>query len=688
MPLFHIIVTGVNLIACSLLATTIYIKRPQSRQFLFLHVSVVFWSFFAFVSCFISSKKIFFHSYQLIAAIVVLIPFFFLNFCYEISDKKQGKGMYLYNITAAILFVGLAFTNLLVVDVRPILTFQFWPRAGLLYPLFLGYFYINFVMGLTMLFKLWRVDIIARYLFVGVVIALIGGSTNFLLWFGVPVSPFWNILITFALGLFTYAFVRYKAFDLKLVVSKTAAHIITIILFLLVYLGLNLVIHNYYMDENGFFAVAINVCFFVLACELFTKVRLGLQSVPEQVFFHSRYNYQEAAKNISKKLEKCVSLNELFSILDAFYKDVLKIYPVHFFVNASFFREERGANALELWNVDLGCPEPGAGIEEIEKLLGCLDNNAIFYFQDFPEDIKKVLREYQAYTVLPILGGDGPLCLTILGKTTTGERYNVYDLDILETINSQVVIVLDRIRPYERIKADFQKSLEAAHKISENVSYATLVTGIAHEIRNPLASIRLGLDLICEEKLGIDSIDEYASMAEKNIIRIVNITDVMLKYGKPREKVKRDLDLNKTIEDVITLTEGEIKKRRIVIEKKVIPNAKIFGHSRQIYSLFSIIFINAYQSMENGGVLKIIQEKASFINVNGEMVTGIKVEIIDTGNGMNINNQKDVFTPFYTTKYGHVGLGLSNALQIINDHNGMIDIESEPGKGTKITIFF
>ncbi|MBN1894079.1 PAS domain S-box protein [bacterium] len=223
-------------------------------------------------------------------------------------------------------------------------------------------------------------------------------------------------------------------------------------------------------------------------------------------------------------------------------------------------------------------------------------------------------------------------------------------------------------------------------------SLGVLASGIAHEIKNPLAGIKT-LAQACEEEFDPDdSRREYLI----RIIRQVNRLDELLKtffsFARPRPPNRSKVALPLILQEVLGLVSQKLSSARIEYHQnvpEVLP--EVLVDFQQMQQVFLNLFINSIDAMPGGGKLTLSADNAqngAFPGLIGEGIAGrqVRITLSDTGEGIPEEKLQTIFDPFYTTKPGGVGLGLSIVYRIIQEHEGEILVKSAPGLGTSFVL--
>jgi len=216
-----------------------------------------------------------------------------------------------------------------------------------------------------------------------------------------------------------------------------------------------------------------------------------------------------------------------------------------------------------------------------------------------------------------------------------------------------------------------------------------LAAGMAHEIRNPLASISGSIQVLS------NSIPKDKSQINKRLMDIIlreidrlnHLVGDFLQFARPQRIEIERFDLNQLILDTLQIFQNSQKlTQQLDIETEFISKLKITSDVQQIKQVLWNIFLNAYEAMPNGGLVRVTTDKIKETTTRGESIDSVKITVKDTGPGIESKVIKDMFKPFSTTKESGSGLGLAIVKKIIDSLNGKIYGQNLSNKGAAITI--
>lgn len=225
------------------------------------------------------------------------------------------------------------------------------------------------------------------------------------------------------------------------------------------------------------------------------------------------------------------------------------------------------------------------------------------------------------------------------------------------------------------------KRLQDQVRRNERLSaLGNLAAGVAHEIRNPLSSIK-GFATYLAGKIKTEGPDkEAAKVMIQEVDRLNRVVSELLEFAKPGQPVLKHEDINAVVERALRLAGSDASAKGIAVRFKRDDSLPLpsMDAERLTQALLNL-FLNAIQSMEQGGVLEV----TAFCEGSPRRLA---VRIVDTGKGMPKDVLANIFNPYFTTKSSGTGLGLAIVHRIVEGHGGEIKVESQPGQGTTFTI--
>lgn len=315
-----------------------------------------------------------------------------------------------------------------------------------------------------------------------------------------------------------------------------------------------------------------------------------------------------------------------------------------------------------------------------KTLLNIPESSEVFSF--FTDREKEVLQRIGAVIVYPFVSMNQVKGLVVLGEKESG-NYNPDELRLLSILFEQASFAFENSLLYMQQRERASKMYRA----DRLATLGELAAGAAHEIRNPLTSIRSTIQYL---KNRITD-HEDKSMAEDLINEVDRINDIiqgMLSFAKPVELRIEETDFYQLISQTIRMVKNSAEKKGIKLELDFDSDCKIiFVDTGQIKQVLINILMNAVQAIQKpAGIIKISVRGLTSEYKPLDRNTFYLIEIRDNGPGIPQNLLEKVFDPFYTTKQEGTGLGLSITYSIINRHRGDIEIQSELGKGTIVKI--
>jgi signal transduction histidine kinase len=265
---------------------------------------------------------------------------------------------------------------------------------------------------------------------------------------------------------------------------------------------------------------------------------------------------------------------------------------------------------------------------------------------------------------------------TNLGKQIESDHAPEEIQRIVEAINRLRVTLVDKINREKQIESQLRHSERLA-------SLGRLVAGVAHEVRNPLATIRLRVQM-CLRAADTKQVTDSCSIALQEIERLNGMVNRLLAFARPVQLHRESSNLRDLVEQRIDSFRESASKAGVTMVANLPHDPLILEIDKnRMAQVFDNMIQNALDAMSDGGTLSVslsAQEKTTAIGA------GICVEFRDTGAGMSSSVADHVFDPFFTTKPTGTGLGLSISHELVQAHGGDIEVASEEGRGTCVRI--
>ena len=631
-------------IAEIIIGLAVFLSRKEFLQGLFLLFSlfVGLWCVFLGVISLGISPDIMDISFRIVALSGAFIPISILLFTEYFPDNKPSLNtLFAFRFLLPLLFViaALSPTNLLLL-ISEITETKLGVELG---PLALPYV-LSFILPFSWVyFKLFfsfvhskgmRKTQIAYFLLGLILTSAIGIFCNVLLvYFGTTNYIYVGGLGTiFLIGFAAFSITKYDFLDIRVLITRTAAYGFVGALIIASFVGLNA------LTMPMAAAMATNAALAIAWAWAAHRLRAFIQTPLEEKWITGWYNSDKLINSIARKLVPVFESGEAFKMIAEEIKNTIKIKSYEIITDKR--------------NIEAG-------------------------------DIKQT----KAGLVVPLVSSEGIEGAIVLGQKVSEDPYSEQDIMIFKTITVQALAILDRIRPYEKVKREFEasqqklfeaeKQLERAQRLS---SLGRIISEVAHEIRNPLAVIYSKADRLKANAGNPGYLAEAADLIVDRCEQIEKVVGTMSALDRPPKHEPQALHIPDPIESALRFMPHQ---SNVSIVRLFAPTPPIAGDRHELERVFINLFTNAFDAMaEKGGELRLKSRMEG---------TYVRIEVEDTGPGISKEDLPKIFEPFFAPKFGKVddrmGFGLSIVHDIIVEkHKGTISAQSEPGKGAKFII--
>ena len=673
-----------------LLGIFVYTKNRTSnvnKTWMILNFSASLWSWSLFARELSTDKTtaLFFVRFCYVGAI--FIPALFFRFA--ISLLKLTKNKLLFSIyILSIIFIIFDFTPLFIKDVKPILSFRYYGIPGTIFP----FFVISFL-GITgyshyLLIKFFRrsegrVRNQIKYLLFATIIGFLGGVSTFLPNFNIEIFPFGFYLISIYVGIISYSIVKHRLMDINIVLKKGTTYFLLLFLLFVPSSLLILLFQKLIYGGIHYLLSAFVFSLLLLVTALFNRIKPHTEKAVEQLLFKDRYDYRETLGTFSKAMVTILDLQSLSKRITETITQTMGVEKASLFL----WNEEKGGYFLfESKNIKMTASTPLLSKNDplphyLQKIGEIIIREELAKGTNISElnGVTKKMSLLGAEVSIPFISRGQLIGMINLGYKFNKDIYSHEDIELLSTLANQTAVAIENARLYE----DLKRSKSYIRRADRLASLGTLTAGLAHEIRNPLVAIKTLTQLLPERLDDEEFRTQFLQIASGEVDRISSLVNELLDFARPSDPKLELEDIDTILDGMILLVSTETKKKQINIIKDYAPNLPHLHIDReQIKQVFLNILLNAIEATRENG--KITAKTRPFIRPGGEPY--VQIEFTDTGSGIPEEYLEDIFNPFFTTKSTGSGLGLSISNQIIQDHRGYIDVESQLGKGSSFFI--
>ncbi len=673
-------------------------KRPINRSYFLMSLSIAFWSF-GYWKWQISFEKIDALLWvRVLATGSILIPIFYFYHILTLlglEDDKKEKRILNLGYILCIIFLIFNLTPLFIKDVLPKLSFKYWPEPGLVYPFFLltflGYvIYACFLMikSLKKLTGLRRSQI--KYAILATIIGFGGGATNYPLWYDIPIYPIGNFVVFLYAVILTYAIVRYHLMDIHLVFKKTMTYSISAGLLTGLFIILVLILTRFLSDFTGVNEFKISIISALIIALLFNPLKNRIQTHVDKVFYKTPYDYYATVQKVSHELAATIELKDIYRFIVDTIFTTLKLKSTYLLSAESKYFEtiysrlpkDKPSDENDPPESIIIPPHPpfskggmGGFVDKDSELAKFLKNrNDIIIKEELPKIIEQdradiiagELTPFKGEAVVPVFIDNKLTSLLILGEKLSGDIFSGEDINLLNTISNQAAIAIKNATLYaEKIHAERLASI------------GMMAATLAHEIKNPLASIKVFAQLMPERYSDNEFRETFSRVVSDEIQRIDGLVTELLDFSKKTPIITEKVDIPNLLDNTLELFTGRFKKNNIHVIKRYDGPLSVAGNKKRLKQALINIIINSYQAMDYGGTLRVT---TTFDN------DYVNISIEDNGAGIHKNNIEKIFDPFFTTKQRGAGLGLAISKKITEDHGGKISVSSRVFVGTTFVL--
>jgi signal transduction histidine kinase len=303
----------------------------------------------------------------------------------------------------------------------------------------------------------------------------------------------------------------------------------------------------------------------------------------------------------------------------------------------------------------------------------------------FTQEEQRILKQLDAELIYPLKVMNHISGTVFLGKKANRVPFAKQEIDLLSLLFNQAAFAIEHASLYgmqtERIKK--------MYRTDQLATLGELAAGAAHEIRNPLTSIRSTIQYLSRDFAGDPVKSGMITELIAEVERINKIVQGLLSFSRPAGLNTAEINIEHLINQTLVLINTTLQKQQIEIQFEYFTeDTTIFGDAEQLKQVFLNILLNAIDAMSDNEPQ---QPRVLIISIENGLAIDIRnryllVSFEDTGKGIAEKDLDHIFNPFFTTKEEGTGLGLAISYGAVNRHDGDIEVKSTPGKGSLFTI--
>jgi two-component system NtrC family sensor kinase len=238
----------------------------------------------------------------------------------------------------------------------------------------------------------------------------------------------------------------------------------------------------------------------------------------------------------------------------------------------------------------------------------------------------------------------------------------------------EVIHILEDITQANKM----QSQLLQAEKLS---ALGRLLASLAHEINNPLQALRSGLRLLARPSLDDEKRQRYVATLDKEVERLIDTTVQTLDFARPSRIGKKSTDLNQLLQETLVLVNKQLQRNKVETSLELASDLPaVEAVPDQLKQVFLNLILNAIDAMPKGGCLNLTTNYMPDDNL-------VMAALADNGRGIAPKILNRIYEPFFSTKEAGTGLGLSISYSIVEAHGGHIEVESQPGEGSRFAVY-
>lgn len=632
---------------------------------------------------------------------IIFIPTFLYGFTVAFAKISRYEKWLQLTVLIGLFFAVCDLFKLLITDVYKYY-WGYYPKGSPLLLLFIAYFCIVFLVSLLIFYNQYKAKSLdsnkAKYLLLAFSLAILG-CIDYFGNFGLEIYPAGYIFATSCIAVVFYAILRHRLMDIEVVIKKGIVYSILMAVIIGIYSFLIFVGQNIFQATLGINQwVAAVLTAFAIALG-YKPLETFVTDLTSQYFFRKKYDYQKTLMQSSEAMNLLTDIDRLVRLITRIVARRMNLEEASTLVhdelhNRYIVKAAEGKSKSLLGNTFSNNHELFEHLFETRRILlkdevkHTLENKMLLSEERKRLNaIRKEMEIFRAQVCVPSISrskymGNKLVAVFCMGEKKSGDMYTDEDIQLLSTLSNQAAIAVENALMYSDLMKQYQELKETKDQLVQSEKLAalgTMAAGIAHEIRNPLTSLQLFVQMMAERFDDHEFREKFTQVVPPEIERLNRIVNDLVSFAKPSKLTREPAQINEILDKTVRLSEISFKKLNVKVVKEFSEVPKVLVDSQQIMQIFLNLIMNGAQAMANGGTLTVKTYYDDIAKV-------VCVDVKDTGIGISEANLKKLFSPFFSTKEGGTGLGLAITRRIIEEHNGKIKVKSAIGEGTTFTV--
>lgn len=492
--------------------------------------------------------------------------------------------------------------------------------------------------------------------------------------FSIGVLPLMAIPLSFA-----YSIIRHRLLDIHVIVKRSLLYSLLTGFFIGIYMIIVNGLGGWVERVSPFGGGVFGILFVLLIAISFEPTRSRLQKLINRLFYRSDYDRQTTLARLTESSRTFTEMEPLARVTLNAIKEIFNPARISLSIisdrpggiDVNQYVMDRDDLGKKIFRLDEDAPGGSQSSPLISSLKERQDKSGVIHVGGIHNDPTKRPPDQLE---LPIFRHQKMVGLLSLEAKRSGEPYTLAELEALEGFADQAGLAIENIQLVKSIFEANQRLFEA----EKLASLGQLASGVAHEIRNPLSSIKMNIQGLARNLQPNETNDRRLQIIQKEIDHLDNFVHDVLIYARPSRLQIEPVQIKELITQTLELLTPRLKERRHGIVLTIGDDLPPVAADRdKLHQVCKNLIVNACEAMKQDGKLEIVSKLAA---------THLEITFRDNGPGIPDHIINSIFNPFFTTKADGTGLGLANAHKFMQEMNGSLEVEARPGQGAEFSL--